>query len=75
MSHDIRSNTSEMSKKIPISVRLDPNVKAGADKLAKSQNRTLTNLIETLLQEACQKHAVCSEEGNRKQAAREGEIP
>ena len=52
----------QMSKKIPISVRLDPEVKAGADKLAKMQNRTLTNLIETLLKEACQKHGIKAQE-------------
>ncbi len=45
----------KMPRKIPISVRLNPEVKACADKMAKKQNRTLTNLIETLLQEACQK--------------------
>jgi hypothetical protein len=47
-----------MSKKIPISVRLSPEVKTAADKLAKLQNRTLTNLIETLLREACNKHGI-----------------
>jgi hypothetical protein len=51
-------NTSEMSKKIPTSIRLSDETKAAAAKLAKLQNRTLTNLIETLLQEAFQKHGI-----------------
>jgi hypothetical protein len=33
-------------------------MKSAADKLAAQQNRTLTNLIETLLKEACQKHGI-----------------
>jgi len=48
----------QMPKKIPISVRLSPEVKSAADKMAKLQNRTLTNLIETLLQEACKKQGI-----------------
>jgi hypothetical protein len=47
-----------MPRKIPSSIRLDPDVKAAADKLAALQNRTLTNLIETLLMKACQKHGI-----------------
>jgi hypothetical protein len=47
-----------MPRKIPSSIRLDPDVKAAAEKLAELQNRSLTNLIETLLREACQKHGI-----------------
>lgn len=47
-----------MSKKIPSSIRLSPETKAAAHKLAELQNRSLTNLIETLLQEAFQKHGI-----------------
>jgi hypothetical protein len=47
-----------MPRKIPASIRLAPDIKAAADKLALLQNRTLTNLIETLLKEACQKNGI-----------------
>ena len=42
-------------------------MKSAADKLAALQNRTLTNLIETLLLEACQKQGI-------KTASRGGEL-
>ena len=54
----VHSNTSQMARKIPISIRLDPEVKADADKLAKLQHRSLSNLIEILLIEACDKHGI-----------------
>jgi len=47
-----------MSKKNPTSIRLKPEIKSAADKLAALQNRSLSNLIETLLQEASQKHGI-----------------
>jgi len=40
--------------RVAVSIRLKPEVKAAAEKLAKGQNRTLTNLIETLLAKACE---------------------
>jgi hypothetical protein len=36
-------------------------MKSAADKLAALQNRSLSNLIETLLQEAFQKHGIKTE--------------
>jgi hypothetical protein len=47
-----------MSKKIPTSIRLSDETKAAASKLAALQNRSVANLIETLLQEAFQKHGI-----------------
>ena len=57
----LQSTTSEMSKKNPTSIRLSPEMKSAADKLAALQNRSLSNLIETLLQEAFQKHGIKTE--------------
>ena len=43
-----------MSKK-PLGIRLDPGLIAAAQEAARLENRTLTNLIETLLKERCGK--------------------
>jgi antitoxin component of RelBE/YafQ-DinJ toxin-antitoxin module len=43
----------KMPNKVPVSIRLDRKVKAAAEKMAKEQNRSLTNLIETMLAKAC----------------------
>jgi antitoxin component of RelBE/YafQ-DinJ toxin-antitoxin module len=43
----------KMPNKVPVSIRLDPKVKSAAEKMAKEQNRGLSNLIETLLAKAC----------------------
>jgi hypothetical protein len=45
-------------KKVPLSVRIDPDLKAAAEKVAALEHRSITNLIETLLLERCQKHKI-----------------
>ena len=54
----LESTTSEMIKNIPTSIRLSPEMKAAAKKLAKLQHRSLSNLVELLLMEACEKHGI-----------------
>jgi hypothetical protein len=44
--------------RIPVSFRLEPKLKAAAEKVAKLENRSLTNLVETLLMERCKKHGI-----------------
>jgi hypothetical protein len=44
--------------RVPMLIHLSPETKAAALKLADLQNRSLTNLIETLLQDACQKYGI-----------------
>ncbi len=41
--------TLTMSKTAPFSMRLDPELKARLKRMAKKENRTLTNYIETAL--------------------------
>ena len=45
-------------RKIPISIRIDPLLKKAAEKSAKMENRSFTNLIETLLLESCRKNSI-----------------
>lgn len=40
-----------MSKTSPLSMRLDPDVKAALKRLAEKDNRTLTNYVETLIRQ------------------------
>lgn len=40
--------------KIPMNLRIDPAVKAALEELARRQNRSLANLMETLGREACE---------------------
>ncbi len=42
-----------MANKIPVSIKLPPELKKSAVKLAKREHRSLSNLIETLLAKAC----------------------
>jgi predicted transcriptional regulator len=42
-----------MANKIPMSIKLPPDLKKSAAKLAKREHRSLSNLIETLLAKAC----------------------
>jgi predicted transcriptional regulator len=42
-----------MANKIPVSIKLPPDLKKSAAKLAKREHRSLSNLIETLLAKAC----------------------
>lgn len=52
-----------MSKtnKVPLGLRIEPTLKAAAEKVAVLENRTLTNLIETLLKERCVMHGITVE--------------
>ena len=50
--------TAVQMAKQPLSIRIDEKVKKAALKLSKAQNRSLTNLIETLIREACQQHGI-----------------
>jgi hypothetical protein len=45
-----------MPNKIAISIRLEPWLKKAAERVAREENRSLTNLIETLLLERCKIH-------------------
>ena len=56
-----------MSKTAPLSMRLDPDLKACLKKLAKNENRSLTNYIETALRELASQHMpmVRKEDGRR----------
>lgn len=47
-----------MKKKIPVSLRLTPELKAAAEEAARKENRSFTNLVETLLIERCRKHGI-----------------
>jgi hypothetical protein len=47
-----------MPKKIPVSIRITPELKAASEKVAKLENRSFTNLVETLLLERCKKHGI-----------------
>jgi len=47
------SQLRHMANKIPVSIKLPPDLKKAAAKLAKSEHRSLSNLIETLLAKAC----------------------
>jgi hypothetical protein len=47
-----------MPKKIPISIRIDPQLKAAAEKVAQREHRSFTNLIETMILERCQQHGI-----------------
>ena len=40
--------------KIPLSLRIDPDVKTALEELARRQNRSLANLVETIAREACE---------------------
>ena len=40
--------------KIPMNLRIDAGVKAGAEELARRQNRSLANLVETILRQQCE---------------------
>jgi len=40
--------------KVPMALRLDADVKAAAEELARRQNRSLTNLVETILRQQCE---------------------
>ena len=55
--HDLQWFASDMSpkkmNKVQVSIRLNPKVKAAAEKMAKEQNRSLNNLIETMLAREC----------------------
>jgi len=42
-----------MANKIPVSIKLSPDLKKAAAKLAKQEHRSLSNLIESLLARAC----------------------
>jgi hypothetical protein len=44
------------TKKVVTNLRLDAAIKEAAVKAAKADRRTLTSLIEVLLQEHCQRH-------------------
>lgn len=46
------------TKKVPLNMRIDQTLKSAAEEVARRENRTLTNLIETLLIERCQHHGV-----------------
>lgn len=46
------------TRKVPLNLRIDPALKTAAEQAARMENRTLTNLIETLLMERCQHHGV-----------------
>lgn len=43
----------EMAK-IPMAIRIDPDVMAAAEELARRQNRSLANLVETILRQQCE---------------------
>ena len=49
--------TLDMSKTAPFSMRLEPELKARLKRLAKKENRTLTNYIETMLRELVERSA------------------
>ena len=53
-----------MSQKIPTSIRLSAEAKARAEKLAKLENRSVSNWIETLINEAFQKHEIKTKGNN-----------
>jgi predicted transcriptional regulator len=42
-----------MANKIPVSIKLPPELKKSAARLAKREHRSLSNLIEMLLAKAC----------------------
>lgn len=46
------------TNKVPLGMRIDPDLKASAEQVAELENRTLTNLIETLLKERCERHEI-----------------
>lgn len=46
------------SKKMPLGLRLDPDLVVAARRAAALESRTLTNLIETLLRERCRYHGI-----------------
>jgi hypothetical protein len=47
-----------MPKKIPVSLRLSLKLKEAAEEVARRENRSFTNLIETLLLERCKKYGI-----------------
>jgi hypothetical protein len=44
--------------RIPLSIRINPALKAAAEKVAVLEHRSLTNLIEILLEDRCKKHKI-----------------
>ncbi|MBV9490054.1 MAG: hypothetical protein JO069_10070 [Verrucomicrobia bacterium] len=47
-----------MPKKVPVSIRITPELKAASERAARLENRSFTNLVETLLRERCRKHGI-----------------
>ncbi len=46
------------TRKIPLALRVDPAIKAAVEIAAKLENRTVTNLIETLIVEHCRQRGI-----------------
>lgn len=54
------------SKKMPLGLRLDPDLVVAARKAAALESRTLTNLIEILLRERCHYHGITVDSASEK---------
>jgi hypothetical protein len=50
-------------KTTQFTMRMDPEVKAAAEKVAAEDRRSLSSLIEILLIEVCKKRGILTEEG------------
>jgi hypothetical protein len=46
----------DQTKKVICNLRIDPSIKEAAIKAAKADRRTLTSLIEVLLENHCKQH-------------------
>jgi len=47
----------QIKRKVVTNLRLEPAIREAAILVAKAERRTLTNLIEVLLEEHCRRHA------------------